>query len=172
MPASEQFLLQYKGRRQNNNRDRDPEKLSPIQLLDALCIALNSEYTSLHFDYLSMHMRCTRLYQQLKEDFDAICTRLGNGQAVKPRSDKDIAQLPFFILQQHEMVVNRTEKNLKGKVNGEKALYENGYIRTEWLSAGVRHVQRMAKEEGSAELDKIRALREESEKFRTQGCGV
>lgn len=61
----EQFSLPYQGTLKDKRQAKNPPNLSPIQLLDALCITLNNEHRSLNFDYLSLHIRSSNLLRKI-----------------------------------------------------------------------------------------------------------
>lgn len=57
------------------------KKLNPVQLLSVLWHALEDDELQKHFDYVSMHMRCAALLNNLRSSFIAECPNIQSASA-------------------------------------------------------------------------------------------
>ena len=131
-------------------------RLSPLQFLDALCVAISDESTILSFDYLGMHIRCLRLLREIHTECrDALIKLYKNHKNEDIRlednfgTDEALAELPIYIFR-HAAEMELTVEEMKWRDGGDdyvSSVFQEGVI------------ERMCKAEGSDELNKVVALR-------------
>jgi hypothetical protein len=150
--------ISYQGHFKKTSRcGRNPAQLSPTQFLDALCVAISSESTILNFDYLAMHKRCMTL---LRKIYDSTIDFLQNEQDIEGSipslaEDKALAGLPMWILSSHN------DAYLAAEGKGHKRRGAPGQPMDIAMSTTSKIIERLAKSEGSRELDKVQKLKNE-----------
>jgi hypothetical protein len=151
-----------------DQRFKKSHKLTSIELLDALCSRLESELLINYFDYLSMHARCVKVLRETH-------TSLGNKPFEKFPDNPELhqgrdEQLPpqvrGFIL----MAVYATATHFSDMGEEQKRRHMR------WMAKVSEIIEKVAKTEGDAELEKIEEILEGSlertEKYSVKDIGL
>lgn len=101
-------------------RGRDIARISTIQFFDALCLAIGKESTVLNFDYVALHIRCSKLLQEVRretrEPIIDIYSKPDGHHGLPPDFDTDDAlrDVPMYILQiQADILLRAAELKLE-----------------------------------------------------------
>jgi len=167
--SEKEFLQPYLGNLPKGKKCiRHPENISPIQFLDALSIALSSEYTALNFDYLSLHFLCMNALFSVRDEIGTDCREmLASGNSKSPLGGSEgipisfdyyefLGELPFYILKSHAQIGKLTGDELKWKVDDEM-----GRPASVLMVKTAKVLEKVAVAEGSMVVDRMRLLREE-----------
>ncbi|CZR52825.1 uncharacterized protein PAC_02702 [Phialocephala subalpina] len=155
LPTSENYVIKYLGHlSKTQKRNHNPSRLSPLQFLDALCIAISAETTIINFDYTAMHIRCMTLLRRLHDDTrEPLIEKYGwqvrGGHLLDNfETDDYVSHFPIWIFKNHAEIGKFAEEKLKWKD-------ERGLVGSMLFLKATRDIEEFVAIEGTAELVKV-----------------